>query len=120
MYYGGREYFGLKISGNSMTPDYQDGEVVIFEKTNDIDKCNGEDCAVMVNHSECTFKHFFYDKNGVTLSPYNKTDFAEQHYSPEAVENLPVTVIGIASGSWRPYKKKNPEHQDDNLFNIIQ
>ena len=120
MFYGGRDYFGLKLSGNSMTPEYHDGEIVIFEKTNDIARCNGEDCAVMVNHTECTFKQFFYDNEGVTLVPYNKVDFNIKHYSPEEAENLPITIIGLALGSWRPVKRKNPEHQDEQQFNIIQ
>lgn len=120
MFYGGRDYFGLKISGNSMSPDYQDGEIVIFEKTSDLSRCNGEDCAVMVNHTECTFKQFFYDDNGVTLVPYNRNEFSIQHYSPEDAENLPITIIGLASGAWRPIKRKNPEHQDDHQLSIFQ
>ena len=120
MFYGGREYFGLKLSGNSMYPEYHDGEIVIFEKTNDVSRCNGEDCAVMVNHTECTFKQFFYDNNGVTLIPYNRNEFSPQHFTIEEAENLPISVIGIASGAWRHIKRKNPDHQDEHQLNIFQ
>ncbi|MBR1540723.1 MAG: hypothetical protein IJ629_06200 [Clostridia bacterium] len=44
---GGKQYFGLKIKGNSMNPDYLDGDVIILEKTNDCE--SGDDCVVMVN-----------------------------------------------------------------------
>ena len=118
MFAGGRDYFGLRISGNSMSPEYRDGEIVIFEKTNDIQACNGEDCAVMVNCTECTFKQFKYDKNGVTLIPYNLTDFEIKHYTPEEAESLPISIVGIAVGAWRPIKRKNPEHSG-NTMNII-
>lgn len=44
---GGKEYFGLKIKGNSMYPEYLDGDTIILEK---VDNCeNGQDCCVMVN-----------------------------------------------------------------------
>ena len=44
---GGKQYFGLKIKGDSMESDYIDNDIIILEKTNDCE--NGEDCVVMVN-----------------------------------------------------------------------
>ena len=44
---GGKQYFGLKIKGDSMEPDYLDGDVIIFQKQDDCE--NGDDCVVMVN-----------------------------------------------------------------------
>lgn len=44
---GGKQYFGLKIKGDSMSPDYIDNDIIILEKINDCE--NGEDCVVMVN-----------------------------------------------------------------------
>lgn len=47
---GGKQYFGLKIKGDSMKPDYLDGDVIILQKQ---DNCeNGDDCVVMVNGNE--------------------------------------------------------------------
>lgn len=47
---GGKEYFGLKIKGDSMEPDYLDGDTIILQKA---DNCeSGDDCVVMVNGSE--------------------------------------------------------------------
>lgn len=47
---GGKQYFGLKIKGDSMEPDYLDGDVIIFQKQ---DNCeNGDDCVVMVNGND--------------------------------------------------------------------
>ena len=47
---GNKQYFGLKIKGNSMEPDYLDGDVIIFQKQDDCE--NGDDCVVMVNGNE--------------------------------------------------------------------
>ncbi len=44
---GGKQYFGLKIKGNSMNPDYLDGDIIILEKVDDCE--SGSDCVVMVN-----------------------------------------------------------------------
>lgn len=50
---GGKQYFGLKIKGHSMEPDYLDGDVIILQKADDCE--NGDDCVVMVNGSERYF-----------------------------------------------------------------
>lgn len=47
---GGKQYFGLKIKGDSMEPDYLDGDVIILQKQDDCE--NGDDCVVMVNGNE--------------------------------------------------------------------
>lgn len=44
---GGKQYFGLKIKGDSMYPEYLDGDTIILEKVDDCE--NGQDCVVMVN-----------------------------------------------------------------------
>lgn len=54
---GGKEYFGLKIKGNSMYPEYLDGDTIILEKVNDCE--NGQDCCVMVNRRRWNFQKSF-------------------------------------------------------------
>lgn len=44
---GDKQYFGLKIKGNSMETEYHDGDVIICEKVDDCE--NGDECIVMVN-----------------------------------------------------------------------
>lgn len=50
---GGKQYFGLKIKGDSMTPDYIDGDIIICEKVSDCE--SGQDCIVMVNRERWYF-----------------------------------------------------------------
>ena len=44
---GGKQYFGLKIKGNSMSPEYREGDVIILEKVEDCE--SGDECVIMVN-----------------------------------------------------------------------
>lgn len=96
---GGKEFYGLKISGDSMYPKYQSNDIVIFEKCEDMSVADGKDCAVLVNGFDATFKKFKLSLNGITLIPYNQDNsdgFETTYYDAEQVENLPIKVIGIA------------------------
>ncbi len=88
---GGKEYFGLKIKGNSMSPEYLDGDTLILEK---VENCeNGQDCVVMVNGNNGTFKRVFKNENGIILQPLN-SEYQPMVYSNEQIEKLPVKIIG--------------------------
>lgn len=90
---GGKEYFALQIKGDSMYPRYENDDVVIFRKQ---DTCeNGQDCAVMVNGDDATFKRVRISDNGITLQPLNP-EYAPLVYSNEDVMSLPVRIIGVA------------------------
>ena len=96
---GGKKFYGLKISGDSMSPKYQPDDIVIFEQNEDVDRANGKDCAVMVNGYDATFKKFTLNENGVILTPLNLDNsdgYQITFYNKEDVTNLPVRVIGIA------------------------
>lgn len=93
---GGKEFYALKISGNSMTPNYNDGDIVIFEQTKDYEKANKKDCAVMINCTECTFKKISLNDDGITLIPYNTNEYEIKHFSKQQVIDLPISIIGIA------------------------
>ena len=96
---GNKTFYGLKISGDSMSPKYQPNDVVIFEHTADITLANGKDCAIMVNGFDATFKKFNINNDGVTLTPLNQENsdkFPTTFYNSDQVNNLPVRIIGIA------------------------
>lgn len=100
---GGKQYFGLKIKGDSMEPDYLDGDVIIFQKQDDCE--NGDDCVVMVNGNDGTFKRVFKNENGIILQPLNPS-YSPQVYTNEQIENLPVRIIGIVEEIRRKKKRK--------------
>lgn len=93
---GGKKFYGLKISGDSMFPKYQEGDIVIFEQNEDRDSLNGKDCAVMVNGYDATFKKVLLNENGITLIPYNTAKYEMMIYSKQEIEDLPIRIIGIA------------------------
>lgn len=88
---GGKEYFGLKIKGNSMSPEYLDGDTIILEKIDDVE--SGTDAVVMVNGNDGTFKRVFKNENGIILQPLNP-EFQPMIYTNEQIEKLPIRVIG--------------------------
>lgn len=92
---GNKEFFGLKISGDSMSPKYLDGDIVIFEKVYNIDEYNNKDVAVMINGTESTFKKLEITDNGIILKPYN-IDYTPLQYTKKEVAELPVKVVGVA------------------------
>lgn len=92
---GGKKFYGLKISGDSMFPKYQDQDIVIFEKTNDTTLYNGKDCAVMINGTESTFKKVLINDQGIVLQAYNMA-YGIKMFSKEDVINKPIKIVGIA------------------------
>lgn len=92
---GNKKLFGLRISGDSMYPKYQDGEKVIFEQTNDLESYKNKDCAIMVNHTESTFKKVIIKESGMLLQPYN-SNYDIMTFTNEEINNLPITILGVA------------------------
>lgn len=90
---GGKQYFGLKVKGNSMFPSYLNGDTVIFEKVDDCE--SGQDCVVMVNGNDGTFKRVLKNENGIILQPLN-SEYEPLVFTNEQINNLPVKIIGIA------------------------
>lgn len=90
---GGKEYFGLKIKGTSMSPTYLDGDTIILEKVDDCE--SGQDCVVMVNGNDGTFKRVFKNENGIILQPLNP-EYQPTVYTNQQIQELPVRIIGIA------------------------
>lgn len=88
---GGKQYFGLRVKGDSMFPEYLDGDTLIIEKVEDCE--SGQDCIVMVNGSDGTFKRVFKNENGIILQPLNPI-FSPMVYSNEDIEKLPIRIIG--------------------------
>ena len=88
---GDKQFFALKIKGSSMQPEYLNNDIVIFEKVEDCE--SGEDCVVMVNGNEGTFKRVIKSKDGITLKPLN-SEFKPLFFTNEQIRNLPIKILG--------------------------
>lgn len=89
---GDKELFALKTTGKSMEPNFIEGDILIFEKT---DNCeSGQFCAVAVNGDDATFKKVTKTDTGIMLQPLNPA-FETKFYTNEQIASLPVTIIGV-------------------------
>ena len=100
---GGKEYFALKIKGDSMSPEYMDGDTVIFLVADDCE--NGDDCAVIINGDDATFKKVIKQMDGIVLQPMNTASYTPTFYNNAEIGHLPVRVIGIAEEIRRKLKR---------------
>ena len=90
---GGKEYFALQITGDSMSPLFLGGDVIIFLRQQTCD--SGQDCCVMVDGSDATFKRVFRDEKGIKLQPLNPAHEV-MFYDNDEIESLPVRILGVA------------------------
>lgn len=96
---GGKNFYGLKISGDSMYPKYLENDIVIFEQNEDMELANNHDCAVLVNGNDATFKKVKLNQSGLTLIPFNLENgdgYEPTFYNAEQIQKIPVKIIGIA------------------------
>jgi len=105
----GREYFAIKITGDSMSPEYLDGDTVIFVVANACD--TGDDCVVIIGDCDGTFKKVVKQANGIVLQPINTTSYFPAFFSNEDIEDLPLRIIGIAEEIRRRRRKAWNETQ---------
>lgn len=87
----GGEYFGLRVTGDSMTgARINDGDVVIVREQPDVE--NGEIAVVLVDGENATIKKFYKTDTMVTLMP----DSANKSYQPRFIDITkdPVKVLG--------------------------
>ncbi|MFV0351196.1 MAG: LexA family protein [Oscillospiraceae bacterium] len=88
---GGAEYFGLRVSGDSMNAaNIPDGSVVIIKRQSVVE--NGEIAAVLVNGEDATIKKFYRSGDTVTLVPHSyNPEHQPQMYN---LKTMPITVLG--------------------------
>lgn len=102
---GGQKYFALRLDGDSMEPEYHDGDVVAFLQTKEA--LSGQDCCVLINGTDATFKRVFIQKDGLLVSPINvanSSGFLPTKFTPDQVQNEPIEIIGVAKRHIRNIK----------------
>lgn len=86
------DYFGLIIKGKSMEPRMVEGDVVIVRKQSQCE--NGQLAIVAVNGDKATCKKVMCESGDLRLISLNPL-FPDQVYSKAAVEQLPITILGV-------------------------
>lgn len=100
---GERQYFALRVSGDSMWPDYLQGDTVIVRRQ---DTCeSGDDCVVYVNSTDATLKQVKLGDHGeLTLIPRNQS-YPPRTFTAQEVTELPVNIAGVVVEMRRKMKK---------------
>lgn len=85
------EFFGLKIKGDSMKPDINDGDTVIVKQQSTAN--NGDVVIALVNGDDATCKKFEKLDNGIMLIS-NNSEYSPMYFSNEEVVTKPVVIVG--------------------------
>ena len=96
-------YYALYVTGDSMEPLFDDGDIVIVHKQDDFD--NGENCVVLINGDEATVKKVYKGTTGIKLQAVNPY-YPPRIFTEEEIKDLPVKIIGVVEKSIRNFKKK--------------
>ena len=88
---GGKEFFGLKIQGDSMYPKYMEGDTIILRKADDCE--SGDECVVYVNGYDATFKKVIKKADHIILQPLNGAYEPMMYYYND--EETPVKIVGV-------------------------
>jgi repressor LexA len=86
------EYFALLVTGDSMFPEYQDGDIVIVRKQETAD--TGDDVVAYINGYDATLKRLVRSPLGLTLRALNPA-YESKTFSSADVENVPVRIAGV-------------------------
>lgn len=103
---GDKEYFALLVKGDSMYPDYLEGDVVIVRKAPDCS--SGDVCVVYVNGYDATLKQVKKNEidQSITLVPRNPA-YPPRTYTVEDMSGeYPVTIAGVVVELRRKVGKK--------------
>ena len=88
----GKDYFALKVKGDSMAPVFIEGDIVIIKKQNDCE--NNEFAVVIINGDEGTLKKIKKTDNGIILQPLNPA-YGPVMYTKEEIETIPIIIVGV-------------------------
>lgn len=88
----GYDYFALLVTGDSMVPEYRDGDVVIIRMQSTAD--TGDDVVAYIGGSDATLKRLTRTAAGIQLRPLNNA-YPVRSFTHEQVLSVPVTIAGI-------------------------
>ena len=88
----GYDYFGLLVTGDSMFPEYLDGDIVILRMQPTAQ--TGDDVVAYIGGGDATLKRLTITENGIQLRPLNPM-YEVKSFNHQEIRSLPVTIAGI-------------------------
>ncbi len=95
---GGKELFGLKVSGDSMDKEFREDDVVIVEKDSVVE--NGQIGVVNVNGYNATVKRIRYSDDKIVLLPESNNS---EHLPQVYTNNDEIKIVGKVVSSMKFY-----------------
>lgn len=90
---GGKEYFALQVSGNSMEPQIPNGSIAIIEKC--YEWHSGKIMAVYINGYNATLKRVHVKSGGIIVLEAFNSEYETKVYTADEVESIPVRPCGV-------------------------
>lgn len=86
-----REYYALKVIGDSMLPLLSEGDLVIVHDQDDVE--SGQTAVVLINGEEATVKKVIKTNEGIELHAMNPY-YPVKKFTFEDMKNIPIKIIG--------------------------
>lgn len=87
-----KDFFALKVKGDSMSPVLIEDDIVIIKKQSDFE--TGDIIVAIVNGNEATIKKGKKTENSILLQPLNPS-YEPLIFTKEEMKTIPVTIVGI-------------------------
>lgn len=84
--------FALKVIGDSMSPDIQEGDIAVVLQTQTVD-WSGQIYIVRINGDDVTVKKVIESSAGLELIPMNPK-YGSMKYTKDQVRDLPIEILG--------------------------
>lgn len=88
----GKDYFALKVHGDSMSPALIEDDIVIVKKQENFE--NGDIVVALINGDEATIKKGKKSDNSILLQPLNP-NYEPLIFTNDEMKSIPVTIIGV-------------------------
>lgn len=86
------DYFALRVYGESMEPNLQDGDIAIVRIQPEIE--SGQIAVVLIDNQDSTVKRVFITPDGITLVADNPAVFSPRFFTNDDCLTLPVKILG--------------------------
>ena len=86
-----KEYYALKITGDSMLPLLSEGDLVIVHDQDDVE--SGQTAVILINGEEATVEKVVKTNEGIELHSMNPY-YPVKKFTYEDMKSIPVKIIG--------------------------
>ena len=97
--YDADDTIAIKVSGNSMYPKIEDGDIIIVRRQTSVD--SGDIAVVLLDNDEGLVKRVVYGSTWIELQSINSEKFPPRRFNGAEVQRL--RVVGLVIGSYKTF-----------------